>query len=203
MAKAAAGPGKVVSWKDALAGASARVRRAKLCLDGELLAEIERLTEELSLVQLADQAENRKPQAPALAQRIVELTEQAQASETEFVFQPLGRRPWRDLVAEHPPTDEQKAAGAEYNTDTLPIVAMGRSCIAPADASEESFAELEDDPTINDAQWDRLWFACWAANTGGNGGADIPLSGRAYALARGTETSSASRGTTDSPAASS
>lgn len=203
MAEQTTSPGEDASFDDVLAGSSARNRSIKVCLRGDLLAEIERLTAELPHVQLADSTENRPAEAPALAKRIVELTEEAQAAKVEFVFEPLGRRAWRDLVAEHPPTDEQKAAGGDFDTETLPAVAMGKSCVSPKGATEAKFRKLADGKAITDAQWNLLWATCWAANTGGEDGADIPLSGRAYALARGTETSSASRGTTDSLAASS
>lgn len=190
--------GDAVSFDSALAGVTRVVKSIRLCLDGALMAEIEDLDAELTQARETDAIENRNPQAPAIAARIIELTEQARAKQVEFRFQSLGRRPWRDLVAEHPPTDEDKAARAEFNRDTFPIAAMVASCIAPTGATEKKFLKLAE--TLTEDQWGLLWVTCHVANTGG---ADIPLSVAAYAIARGTETSSAPRGSTEPAAASS
>lgn len=199
MTKASPAGEDAVSFGSALAGATRVVKSVRLCLDGELMDQIEQLDDSLTQALEADAAENRHPEAPAIAARIVELTEQARAKEVLFSFRHMGRRPWRDLIAEHPPTDSDKANGGDFNTSTFPVAAMVASCIAPTGVTQELIQELADE-TLTDAQWNRLWATCHAANTGG---ADIPLSVAAYAIARGTETSSAPRGSTEPAAASS
>lgn len=195
--RAAAGE-DAVSFDSVLAGATRVTKSIRLCLDGELMHTIERLNEEFVLARQADEAENRDPQAPALAARIVELTEQARAKAVTFTFQSMGRRAWRNLVAEHPPSEEEKARGADFNTDTFPVAAMVMCAVAPTGITTAKLEQLGE--RLTDQQWDALWLTCHIANTGG---ADIPLFVDAFATARGTETNSARRVSTAPPAASS
>jgi hypothetical protein len=184
----------------ALEAAKPVVKRCRVCLRGDLVAEIEKLSYELAEAELFDANENRLPEAPPIAARIVELTDQARAAETEFVFQALGRRAWRDLVAQHPPKDSDKEAGRDFDGETFPAAAMAACCTSPTGATLAQFEQLRDGDSIGDAQWNRLWATCNRANTGGS---DIPLSEAAFALARGTEQKPAAQGTTASPEASS
>jgi hypothetical protein len=162
-----------VTFDNALKNASPVAKRTRLCLDGELLSEIERLGEELT--QLPDGSDD----AQRIASEIVEKTERAVASQTEFVFQAIGRRAWRELAEAHPPTEEQRAKGAEFDTESFPIAAMGASCITPKGATEAKFRKLAEGFT--DAQWNQLWLTCHAANTSGG---EIQVSIAALALAK-------------------
>ncbi|MCW2498276.1 hypothetical protein [Jatrophihabitans sp.] len=189
-----------VSFDSVLAGAKPVIKRTRICLNGDLVDQIEQLEREFEQARLDDANENRVALAPAIAARIVELTAQARDHEVEFAFKPVGRKKWRDLVAAHPPTDDQKALGADMNTEEFPAVAMAESCIAPTGATLAKFIELRDGDLIGDLQWNRLWMTCREANLGGS---EVPLPVAAFALARGTEQSSAQPETTESLAASS
>ncbi len=188
-------PRPSVSWDKARAGASVVKQSARICLDGDLLSEIDALNRELAQTKLDDAQLNRVPQAPGVAAEIVELTDLARAAEVEFVFKAIGRRAWRDLVAAHPPTPEQRKEGADMNPLTFPVAAMAACCVEPTDVDFDELGTL-----TNEGQWNKLWVACHEANTGR---ADVPFSVAAFALVRPTDSSSASRETTDSLAASS
>lgn len=184
----------------ALAGASAVTRSTRLCLAGDVLGEIEALDAELWQAKIDDERFNRPALAPGIAERIVELHDLAHSAEVEFVFRSIGRKAWRDLVAEHAPTAEHRKAGADFNTETMPVAAMALSCIKPTGATLDGFKELADSANVTDAQWHKLWATCHAANTGS---ADIPLSVAAFEIARPTATSSEPHERTESLAASS
>lgn len=192
--------GDAVTFDSVLAGAKPTVKSVRISLRGDLVHEIEQLQEVLQAERMRDEVENRVPVAPKIAKRIVELTDQATAAEVEFTFRSIGRRAWRDLVAEHPPAEEEKKQGADFNTETFPAAAMAAACVTPAGASLEKFEQLRDGDVIGDRQWNDLWATVHAANTGGSG---IPLSAAAFAMARGITENSESRGTTASPGASS
>jgi len=191
---------ETVEFGSLLAGATAAQRSTRLCLAGDVLGEIDALNAELWQAKLDDDRLNRAPLAPGIAAEIVELTELAHASEVEFVFKAIGRKAWRDLVAAHPPLPNHTKAGADFNTETMPIEAMAASCIEPKGATVEGFRELAESDKVTDAQWNKLWFACHAANAGS---ADVPFSVAAYAIARPTETNSGQPEPTESLAASS
>jgi hypothetical protein len=188
------------TFASVLAGARPGVKRCRVCMRGDLVDEIEGLQRDLEQAQVFDHTENRAPQAPKIAALIVEKTEEALTHEVEFVFRSIGRRAWRDLLAAHPPTEEDKKAGADFNRESFPQAAMAASCVAPTGATEKDFQALADGNAIGDPQWNQLWLTCRDANVGG---AEVPLSVSAFGLVRGTAPNSKSRETTDSLAASS
>jgi hypothetical protein len=193
-------PGKPVSFGNVLAGATAVQRSTRICFNGALLGEIDSLNAELVQAKISDANENTPDRAPAIAQRIVELTDEMRESEVEFVFKAIGRRAWRDLVAANPPKDDDKKAGRDYNGLTFPVEAMAASCVSPPGASVEGFQEIADSDLVMQSQWDKLFSACLTANAGP---ADVPFSAAAFAIARPSETSSGPRETTESLEASS
>lgn len=191
-------PVEKVTFDSVFDGARPVTTSTRICLDGQILAEIDEANRDLVQARLDDEALNRLPVAPEVARRVVELTKLAHESEIEFVFTSIGSKAWRDLVAKHPPTDVMRRQGADFNTETFPIAAMAAACVEPAGATVEKFTRLAE--TISQGQWNQLWAACHAANAGP---ADVPLSAAAYAIARRTETSSGQPEPTDSLAASS
>lgn len=147
------------SAQDVLARAQARTARVRVVLDGDLLDEHAVLEATLATLD-PDSAE-----ATALAERIVALEEQISAAEVEFVFKGMGRGRWRKLAADHPPTDEQKARGADFDVDVFPFLAMAESIVKPALTAEEL-------TRLNDEVWDeqtyqQVWGACLRANVAG------------------------------------
>jgi hypothetical protein len=189
-----------VSFDSVLAGAKPTVKRTRISMRGDLVDQLEQLEIALHRARISDEMENSPAKAPGLAAQIVGLTTLAREAEVEFVFTAMGRRPWRDLIAAHPPTEEQAGKGADFNPETLPAAAMAACCISPTGATVEKFEALRDGDVIGDAQWNELWTVVHAVNTGG---AQIPLSVAAFALVRGTGVNSERPETTESLAASS
>jgi hypothetical protein len=188
------------SFDSVLAGAKPTIKRTRISMRGDLIDEIEQLEPRMQQARLTDEMENREPEAPVIASRIVELTRQARDAEVEFSFKAMRRRDWRDLIAAHPPTEEQRSKGVDFNPETLPATAMAACCVSPSGATLAKFEELRDGDLIGDSQWNELWAVVHSANTGG---AQIPLSVAAFVLARGTGESSESQNATESLAASS
>jgi hypothetical protein len=145
------------TFEQVLADAKPITKSTRICLRGDLIGEVESLHDELSTTRPDD---NRFEQ---IATRIEKLTDEVRTHEVEFTFRSMGRRAWHQLVAEHPPTTEQRALGADFNTMTMPVIAMATSCIAPAGATLQTFEDL--DEQLTDGQWNQIWAACHAANT--------------------------------------
>jgi hypothetical protein len=162
--------------------------RATVCLDSDLVLEIERLEESLARETKLDETTNRAPLAPGIAERIIELREQAKAKEREFVFASIGRRAYSDLIRSHPATEAQaEEAGARlaWNTDTFPPALLAASCVEPTDTSLAWWQRKYDQ--WGTGQVARLWQACLAAQ---GGVVEVPKAEAASAMTAGSAPSS-------------
>lgn len=129
----------------------------RVCFDRNLIAEWEEATEELK------EASKGMLQPPKeLKQRVDDLVEKVQEATKEFVFQSIGHRPWRRLLAEHPPTKEQRQdLRLDHNPETLMPVAMAATCKEPEMTVDQAEKILETQPV---QVVDRLWSGVVAAN---------------------------------------
>lgn len=132
-----------------------------------------------------------------LAREIAALEDEIDQSSRTFVFRALSRRRWRALLADHPPRDEDRKGGADFNADTLPAAAIAACAVEPRISADEAVL-LED--AINLAEFEKLWGAVLAANLGAN---DIPKSLIATAVLRTSAASSTTAALEDFLAASS
>lgn len=154
------------SAADVLAKAKAKTERVRLLLDGDLLDQHEQLAAELAA--LGEGSD----QMTELSERILALEEEMKAAEVEFVFKGIGRGRWRAMIADHPPTEEQRAQGAEFNIDTFPFVAMA-ACLDEPRMTIDELVELND-RALNEVQFSLLWAGCLKAALGT--GAALPSS---------------------------
>lgn len=134
---------------------------ATVCTRPSLGYRIEKLREQHAAAVRADAVSNEPDTAPGIAELIAEAEQQARESERTFVFRAVGRKAWRDLLAAHPPR-EQDAAG--WDSETFPPAAMHASCIHPEGLPLEEFQRHYDEWPIAHVQ--ALWSACLAANVG-------------------------------------
>lgn len=182
----------VWSFEEAQAEFSRQLFEVRICFDGKLVNEIERLEQLLAEERDADEMRNLDKKAPAIARRLVELHEQLKAKERLFRLASIGGR-WEDLKALHPPTDDQKEEGFDHNPTTFPVAAIHACTITP-EVTLENVQWMRDHLAFG--QFRRLWNTALAANVIGLDGVGKALSDTARALA--SEPSS----TTAAPAAS-
>jgi hypothetical protein len=145
--------------------------RAVICLDADVVLAIARLTEDMEREHSIDVNTNRVPVAPGIAEQILQLREQAKASEVEFVFHSIGRLAYTDLIRAHPATAEQQkdATDAElgklaWNPDTFQPALFAASCESPTGTTAQWWLRKFDEWGIGQIQ--RLWRACLAAQMG-------------------------------------
>lgn len=158
---------------EVLARAKARTARVSICLDGDLEDRLE------SARAAFEAAAENSDEAAVLAADLVALEDEVAEASTEFVFQ-VGRGRWRKLMADHPPTDEQKAQGAEFDVDEFPFAAMAEFLVEPV-MSAEQLKQL-DDEAFDEVKFSKLWGACLKAAVGGQ---SRPSSEAARRLANG------------------
>lgn len=129
-----------------LSSKKATTKTVTVLLDGPLYGKIQRVREELA------QAKSRTRQfAPSLADKpeektaelekeLAKLEAQAKKASAEFTFKALGRATMEKLTKKHPPTEEQKKAGAAWNPDTMAPDLLSASCIKPEMTLEQATA---------------------------------------------------------------
>jgi hypothetical protein len=156
------------SFADTLALCRPYRRTVKICLDGALLAERDRLQDELlEAVQRDEFDDDSLATASPVATKLQELEDQVRDAEVEFVFQTIGATAWRALLADHRPRPRDKDLGYSFNADTLPVAAVAASAVDPelTPAQAEALAD-----TLSTGQWALLWSTCLEVNVGVPGG---------------------------------
>lgn len=145
----------------------------RICLDDDLVQEVEDLEAELELAKFnkADTAE--------IESRLEDATARRDAETEVLTLRSIGRIAFRDLKREHPPTDEQVAewqkahatpdptdpkvmipatSVPEFDTDTFPP-ALIAACLVPPWTPEEVEDLTED---WNDSEFMQLWASAMA-----------------------------------------
>lgn len=150
---------KVAKWQEEATPHSVPV---EVCFDRGLVAELE------EVLRLHKQAAAGMMEAPPDLDGKVEELQRLVAEKTHtFRFSAIGRGPWRDLEAEHPPTDEQRAEFGDdlkWNPETFPEAALVATCTDPGLSPEEAHWLATKLPEF---VWDRVWAACLATNIHG------------------------------------
>lgn len=117
-----------------------------------------RVTEALAY----DREHNTPDTAPAVKAELEQLAADYEAGKVTFTFRSLPHDQWMDLHAQHPPTQEDKLVGRDYNAATFPVAAMAASCVEPDGVTEDKIRELAS--VLAHGPFQALFEACMAAN---------------------------------------
>lgn len=144
--------------KEILAKAKPREHTVRICLAGDVAAEVERLEAELSAAS-GWQAESIADQHPGIeiAERIKDARERMTAAEVEFTFRALGAKAWSDLVAQHPGKTDDEA----WDAETLAPALVAACAVDPAMTQPEVDELFE---ALNVGQRQQLIDAAWQVN---------------------------------------
>lgn len=150
---------------DLLAEIAPREAVARVLLRQELVTRHAELDAELQQALADDARLNRDPLAHDIAAQLVALEAEMEEARRPFRFRAVGQRRWADLLAEHPPTKEQRRDNPRLDHDpaTFPIVAIAASCVDPA-MTVDQVRQFEE--RLDVSQWSLLWAACCDANMG-------------------------------------
>lgn len=161
----------MTSLDDALAKAQPRTQTVSLCLRGDLIAEHERAVGELERAVIASELNEddvSEEHLLALAGTIQQIEADMRDATVDFVLANIGRARWTALLAEHPPTDEQRQQFGrrfDHNPDKFPHAAIAACCTSPDGVTVEQVHQLEE--VLSAGQWQALWSACFQVNMGG------------------------------------
>ena len=168
----------ITAWLDE---ATPDRREVTVCLDRRLLSQL--VTAKAELKEAQEQSEGMLGKAEpvtALEARISELEDAVRERSKTLIFDGLGWGAWRELVAKHPPADDQaevfaRAVGLAfmphavenvgYNAETLVPAAISASCSDPGISVHEADTLLRKAPP---GVIERIWTAVLEVNLGGN-----------------------------------
>jgi hypothetical protein len=147
-----------------------------LCLRGDLQAQWEELDHRLTA--LYSDASRKLAGASAeeaeLARRIQELEQEMRDSTLTLRLRALERPEWLELVADHPPREDDKGDRMlGFNQKTF-FDALVLACLVEPELDEERLSKLMD--KLTDAQFQKLTEAAWGLN---RRDVDVPFSSTA------------------------
>lgn len=151
----------------AVADILGRIKRPEktvsLCLAGDLQAELEDLERALAAARERPSggtlAESAPPEARQIAQQIQDLQARMREHVTVFRFRGLSSKGYSDLVAQHPPTAEDKEEASDVNWKTFAPGLVAACAVSPPMTVEEA-GQLAD--ALTQAQWDALVVAAYS-----------------------------------------
>lgn len=145
-----------------------RTATVRILLRQDLTARHTELDQQLAAAIVDDGRLNRDPVAPELAQQLADLETELDDARVAFTVRAVGRRAWADLLAQHPPTQQQRNHNPhlDHNPETFPIAALAASAIDPV-ITVDAARRLE--AALNTAQFQLLWQAVLDVNVGGGG----------------------------------
>lgn len=165
------------SWAQAKAGWSNTRVSVTVPLNAAAADEAVQLERELRKLREEDgDIADRSEEIAELAARIRELEAAASESEMTFTFEGLGRGRYAKMIAQYPPTDQQKAdldPDLVYDPERFPPALMAASCVEPAELAGdiEEWADIHENRSPGIVT--RLWRGCQQAHLGV---ADVPKS---------------------------
>ena len=152
-------------------------KTVRLCTDGDLLAEHERLEAQLEQAhnaQVMGGKLNSAGEVRRLAEAVQKCEKAIRAAEDEYEFEKLSGTKWSTLKDEHGPR-EGKERVERWNPETFPKAAVAASCVSPEGMDDAAvFSAFWDG--LNEAQRDVLFRGAYAAN---EDGASVPFSATA------------------------
>lgn len=150
------------AWREEASPEEASV---KVCFDRQLYRRFTEATERLDRVRLSGSGQSKMDGDDDLdeaAQAVVDAEAALTAAERTLTFRQIGKRRWRKLVEQHPPTEKQKKEQprAELDPETFWPAALAESCIDPDDLDVDGAVWMRDGdddwPGLPDGQWERL-----------------------------------------------
>lgn len=152
----------MASIEDVLAGIRPVEQTVRVCLRGDLSAQIEELRGRWQDAASDNITGMAGPDAAVLYDQIALLEQESAESEQEFLLRAMGATAWRRLVAEHPPDGDDVDAW-RWDLETFPPAALAASCVDPPMTVDQA-TTLAD--MLSNGQWGKLWGACLTVNVG-------------------------------------
>lgn len=150
------------------------VRSVRICLDGDLQAEHDQLTEQLELVRRENPSKmGYTSEGKRIAERIGEIEEAMRASEQAFKFKGLNKNALNVLYKRFPPAKDKNQT---WDIESGAFALLAAAAVEPEMSEDQAKNLIE---ALSYGQVDKLVGCAWVAATGSN---SVPLSLRASEL---------------------
>lgn len=154
--------GEFQSWKN---DATPHFAEAEVCFDRALVARYEKAARELANATLETDG-MLEGASREIEERVAQLEQELQEKTRTLRFESIGGRAWKELLADHPPTDDPRDKQAGYNIETFVPDALSKSCTSPGLSVEDARWIIE---TMPEGVTGDVVRACFDANLeGGN-----------------------------------
>jgi hypothetical protein len=169
------------SIEEVLGKIKVAVRSVPICMDADLQAEHDELTNRLDVLNRESNGKMAgRAEAKEVADRLRELEHLMHESEVIFKFRGLTRSAIRKLQERYPPPDPNPLR-LLWNVDAGAAELLSKSAIQPTMSEDDARKLLE---AIDEGRADLLINAAWTASTGST---QVPFSARASALTSDTD----------------
>lgn len=124
-------------------------RKVSILLAPDLRLRYDELSREIEKAEKLDRLSNEADRAPALVREREALEDEIEESTVEFVLRALPRADWMTLLEAHPPTDEDKEDGLDYNPEGVFAPLLAACAVEPemelsdAEAIYEEWSQAE------------------------------------------------------------
>lgn len=139
-------------------------RMVPLCLRGDLQSEWDRLEEAFNIADTTISGDvletGRSAEAARLAQEMELVRHQMMATTVRFTLRALGRKDWKKIAADNPPSDDD-LSGLDVDEEQFVTDMIAACCIEPTMTRSQA-ETLRDE--LTDGQWQSLATAAWELN---------------------------------------
>lgn len=139
-------------------------RTVDICLDPATYAEWEAAEQELVQAKQRTTYVNGDPAVPALAQKVADLESEMADSTVSFRFRALSRRDWADLVAKHPPQQDNPVDKMFGYAVEEALYQAAKLCLVDPELDEDDWRALDDN--LSAGQWELVKNTVLAVNAG-------------------------------------
>lgn len=146
-----------------IATAQPRTQQVRICARGDLVAAHAEAVEALGRVvdENRDDDSLANPGVTEAAARVKAVEEERDAAAVVFIVSSVSRQTWADLLANHPPSKEQRRAGHDHDPTTFPVAAIAACVTEPAMTLDQA-TKLAD--VLPAGEWNKLWVAALTLN---------------------------------------
>lgn len=142
--------------------ATPRTDEVTVCARGDLVARHAELVAQLGEASSGTKSLGGDSTASGLAEQIVAVEEEMEASSATFHLQSIGHRAWADLLGKHPPRKED--TGKDHNPLTFPPAAVAACTVSPP-ITEDDAVKLSE--ALTTGEWNKLWISVFSLNVVG------------------------------------
>lgn len=145
------------SVSDRLAKAKPRTETVRLCLDGSLVNKHQSAVVALNAAMADDDTLAVGEDVRDAAEIVRDVEAEMDAATIVFTVGTVSREKWADLLAQFPPSKEERRAGHDHDPRMFPVHAVAACIQDPADFTIADALALASSDSVPPGEWNKLW----------------------------------------------